>query len=165
MVSQQSANRDKIPGMVARRLTDPEFRMPRPGAWTGLAGLLVAGLAIFGSPARAEDPQSAAPVTPLSAAAAGAGSAPQSVPGTGVQPPVLDDVPSTAPIAPARNVSPEPQVEQKRDGNRHVAEVVVVPAGTNIHYSMLNREGQRPTNPLTYTPGGLSTQRFRHLDF
>jgi hypothetical protein len=147
------------------------LRMPaRPGiaaaGWTLGLTLLFAASSAF-----ADGPPAPPPIQAGTPAQSGAEAQPQpkaepsAAAGTGTRAPDLDDVPSTEPIAPARSVSSEPQVEQKRDGSRHVSEVIVVPAGTNIHYSLINREGQRPTSPLATMPGGLSTQRFIRLDF
>jgi hypothetical protein len=152
------------------------LRMPaRVGTAAFTLGLTLGlTLLIASSPASADGPPPAPAAAPpplqvgepaQDGTQAPAKAEPAAAAGTGTRAPDLDDVPSTAPIAPARSVSSEPQVEQKRDGSRHVSEVIVVPAGTSIHYSLINREGQRPTSPLATTPGGLSTQRFIRLDF
>ena len=143
--------------------------------------LALAGLAALAA-ARAQRPSDAPPPMPSSEApASAAASSPPAQPPSAPQPaaqapaatpgakdaavPNLGDVPTTAPIPPAHQVSGEAQVEQVRNGTKHVQEVIVTPAGTNIHYTLVNREGQRPLSPLGITPGGLSTQRFLHLDF
>lgn len=79
--------------------------------------------------------------------------------------PALPDDAVDDPIPPARQTSPEPQIEQVHNGRR-VAEVIVVPAGTNLHYTLVNRESQRPStsSPLN-TTSNLSTQRFFRVDF
>src|SRR5450432_2032242 len=52
--------------------------------------------------------------------------------------PVPDDT-VDHPIPPARVVNPEAQIQQVHSGRR-VAEVIVVPAGTNLHYTLVNRD-------------------------
>ncbi|HUN91098.1 MAG TPA: hypothetical protein VMU33_03510 [Burkholderiaceae bacterium] len=133
--------------------------MLAPPAWRArLVGILsvAAAAALLGQPAAAQTtpaPDAAAvppaPSVPSPRAAAGS---------------PIDDVPTTEPMAPARRTSPEPKVEQLRDVNRHVSAVDVVPAGSTIHYTLQNREGQRPLSPLSTAPG-LSTQRFFRVDF
>jgi hypothetical protein len=156
-------------------LQTPLRMSARPGiaaaGWTLGLTLLIAASSAFADGPPAAPAATPPPIQVGTPAQAGAEAQPQpkadpsAAAGTGTRAPDLDDVPPTEPIAPARSVSSEPQVEQKRDGSRHVSEVIVVPAGTNIHYSLINREGQRPTSPLATTPGGLSTQRFIRLDF
>jgi len=123
----------------------------------------------------AETPATApsAPSAPAAAAAAPAGSTAPSAPAaaparaepalpSGAQP-VADDTVDN-PIPPARVVSPEPRIQQLHNGRR-VAEVIVVPAGTSLRYTLANHDGPRqPTSPLD-TTSNLSTQRFFRVDF
>lgn len=70
---------------------------------------------------------------------------------------VLEDL---APVRPTRS---ETRIEQRRAGNR-IVELTVTPAGSTRSYTMVNREGQRPTNPQDLS-SGLSTPRFLKFDF
>jgi len=141
------------------------------GPWRHGAGVLALALAALvpALPANAAGPALATPPPLPEAAPASTPSLPPPVntpPPQGAGAPTdLGDIPTTTPLAPAREVSPKTQIEQVRDNNKHVSEVIVVPAGTSIHYSLINREGQRPLSPLGTTPGGLSTQRFFRVDF
>jgi hypothetical protein len=66
-------------------------------------------------------------------------------------------------LPPARAVSPETRIEQRRQGNR-IVEVTVTPAGTTRSYTIVNREGQRPLS-VQELSSGLSTPRFLKFDF
>jgi len=74
-----------------------------------------------------------------------------------------DDEASRADVAPARRISPEARIEQRRQGNR-VVEVTVTPAGSTRSYTIVNREGQRPLSVQDLS-SGLSTPRFLKFDF
>lgn len=68
-----------------------------------------------------------------------------------------------ADLPPARQVSPEAKIEQRRQGNR-VVEITVTPAGSTRSYTIINREGQRPLSVQDLS-AGLSTPRFFKFDF
>jgi hypothetical protein len=73
------------------------------------------------------------------------------------------DEATPADLPPARRAAPETKIEQRRSGNR-VVEVVVTPAGSTRSYTIVNREGQRPTGVQDLS-SGLSTPRFFQFEF
>lgn len=66
-------------------------------------------------------------------------------------------------LRPAKHVSPDTIIEQKRQGNR-VVEIIVTPKGATSSYSIVNREGRQPLNSQDLS-SGLSTPRFLRFDF
>lgn len=66
-------------------------------------------------------------------------------------------------LAPARNVTKEARIEQRRQGNR-VVEIVVTPAGSTTSYVIVNREGRPPLSNQELS-SGLSLPRFLRFEF
>jgi hypothetical protein len=66
-------------------------------------------------------------------------------------------------LPPARVISPETKIEQRRRANR-VVEVTVTPAGSTSSYVMINREGARTLSQQELS-AGLSVPRFLRLEF
>ena len=157
-VGAAAASRTAPPGRTANPLDAPPPLPPADGAGSSAPGAAGAALAAPPAVTRPAPPAVPQPV-PLTAAPGGRGTA---VAGAAA---ALPDDAVDDPIPPAREVSPEPQIEQVHNGRR-VAEVIVVPAGTNLRYTLVNRESQRPStsSPLN-TTSNLSTQRFFRVDF
>ena len=102
-------------------------------------------------PAAGAEALAGPPITPTEAAARAATA------------PAAADAPANASATPAVRPPTEDDVriDQVRNRNNRVVEVIVTPAHVPWHYAMVNRD----TQPTTAQPGGLSTPRFFRFDF
>lgn len=121
------------------------------------APLAVLVCALLGTAASSGLAQGLQAPPPLPAPASA--SSPQTEPGRPA-PELLEELPE---LAPARKPQPETRIEQRRAGNR-IVEVIVTPAGSSRSYTIVNREGERPTNVQDLS-SGLSTPRFFKFEF
>jgi hypothetical protein len=118
-----------------------------------------AALAQPAPPVQASSPLTAPP--PMAAPASATSPAAPAAPSTARTEAADEATPADLP--PARRAAPETKIEQKRSGNR-VVEVIVTPAGSTRSYTIVNREGQRPTGVQDLS-SGLSTPRFFKFEF